>query len=277
MLILAFRSSNKLAAAYGLADTGVFLTTTSLFLIVAAVVWKWARWKLIVFGVVIGIIEVAYFGANIVKVLAGGWLPLAIAAVLVVLMTTWQLGRRIVTRRRIALEGPLQDFVNDLHDRQLPRVPGTAVFPHPSKETTPLALRANVDYNHVLHEHVVLVSVHTENVPHVPPEEQIEIDDLGYADDGIVHLDLRFGFQDVRDVPDALCRAVGRSPELDLDPDEAYYFLSRLSILRGEQQGDMASWRKRIFIGLAHNAANPAASFKLPDDRTVIMGAHLEL
>jgi KUP system potassium uptake protein len=277
VLILVFRSSNKLAAAYGLADTGVFLTTTSLFLIVAAVVWKWARWKLITFGIVIGIIEVSYFGANLVKVLAGGWLPLAIAAVLIVLMTTWQLGRRIVTRRRIALEGPLQDFVDDLHKRDLPRVPGTAVFPHPSKETTPLALRANVDFNNVLHEHVVLVSVNTENVPHVPPDEQIEIDDLGYSDDGIVHLNLRFGFQDVRDVPDALCRAVGLSPELELDPDQAYYFLSRLSILRGQKDEDMAIWRKRIFIGLAHNAANPAASFKLPDDRTVIMGAHLEL
>jgi KUP system potassium uptake protein len=277
ILILAFRSSNRLAAAYGLADTGVFLTTTSLFLIVAATVWKWRRWKLIVFAVVIGTIEVAYFGANIVKVLAGGWLPLAIAAVLVVVMTTWQLGRRIVTRRRIALEGPLQEFVDQLRERELPRVPGTAVFPHPTKETTPLALRANVDFNSVLHEHVVLVSVHTENVPHVPADEQIEVDDLGYADDGIVHLDLRFGFQDVRDVPDALCRAVGMSDELQFDPDEAYYFLSRLSLLRGERDGDMAGWRKRVFIGLAHNAANPAVNFHLPDDRTVIMGAHLEL
>ncbi|WP_375483169.1 potassium transporter Kup [uncultured Jatrophihabitans sp.] len=277
ILILVFRSSNRLAAAYGLADTGVFLTTTSLFLIVAAVVWKWNRWKIVTFAVVVGTIEVAYFGANIVKVLAGGWLPLGIAAVLIVLMTTWQLGRRIVTRRRIALEGPLQDFVDDLHERKLPRVPGTAVFPHPSKETTPLALKANVDFNNVLHEHVVLVSVHTENVPHVPPEEQIEVDDLGFSDDGIVHLDLRFGFQDVRDVPDALCRAVGLSPELDLDPDQAYYFLSRLSLLRGGHSTDMATWRKRVFIGLAHNAANPADSFKLPDERTVIMGAHLML
>jgi KUP system potassium uptake protein len=276
ILMLTFRSSNRLAAAYGLADVGTFVTTTALFLIVAATIWKWPRWKLITIGFIFGSVELAYLGANLTKVASGGWLPLLIATVLVTGMTTWQAGRRIVTARRIELEGPLQDFVDDLHERKLPRVPGTAVFPHPTKDTTPLALRANVEFNHVLHEHVVLVSVHAENIPHVPPDEQIAVDELRHTDDGIVHIDVRFGFQDEQDVPQALHRAQGMSEELDINPDNAMYFLSRLSIQRGETAG-MAKWRKRLFIGLVHNAANPAAGFGLPVDRTVVMGAHLEL
>jgi KUP system potassium uptake protein len=276
IVMLGFRSSSRLATAYGVAVTGTFVITTVLFLIVAATVWHWAKWKLITAGVVFGTVEIAYFAANLTKIVSGGWLPLAIASAVVIVMTTWQAGRRIVTDRRTDLEGPLQAFVDELRDRKLTRVPGTAVFPHPTKETTPLALRANVNFNHVLHEHVVVVSVRAQNVPYVPRDEQIAVDALGYSDDGIVHLDVRYGFQDEQDIPDALHRAVGMSEELELDPDEASYFLSRLSIQRGDRTG-MMRWRKRLFIGLAHNAANPAASFCLPEDRTVVMGAHLEL
>ncbi len=276
VLMLAFRSSNRLAAAYGLADIGTFVTTSSLFIIVAATIWKWPRWKLIAIGTVFGVVELSYLGANITKIPSGGWLPLVIATALITAMTTWQAGRRIITARRIDLEGPLQDFVDDLHERKLPRVPGTAVFPHPTKETTPLALRANVEFNHVLHEHVVVMSLQPQNVPHVALDEQIQVDELTYTDDGIVHVAVRYGFQDEQDIPDALHRAQGLTAELDIDPENASYFLSRLSIQRGDKPG-MARWRKRLFIGLMHNAANPAANFCLPEDRTVVMGAHLEL
>ncbi|MFN2562154.1 MAG: potassium transporter Kup [Jatrophihabitans sp.] len=276
VLMLSFQSSSKLAAAYGLADVGVFVTTTSLFLVVSAMIWKWPRWRVIAFGAGFGSIELAYLSANITKIPSGGWLPLGIAIVLVVGMTTWEAGRRIVTHRRKELEGPLQQFVDELRGRDLPRVPGTAVFPHPTKETTPLALRANVEFNHVLHEHVVVMSVRPQNVPHVPPDQQIDVDELKHTDDGIVHVAVNFGFQDEQDVPGALRRATGMSDELDVDPDKALYFLSRLSIQRGDKDG-MARWRKRLFIGLAHNAASPAAGFCLPEERTVVMGAHLEL
>jgi len=276
LLMVSFRSSSRLATAYGLAVTGTFVITTTLFLVVAHKDWKWARWKLITAGVVFGSVELMYVGANLTKVVSGGWLPLVIAAVVVTMMTTWQAGRRIVTARRIDLEGPLQQFVDALHDRRLPRVPGTAVFPHPTKETTPLALRANVEFNQVLHEHVVILSAQVLNVPHVTEDERIQVDPLFYADDGIVHIEVSFGFQDEQDLPAALQLAKGRSDELEFDPVDASYFVSRLAIQRGTG-GGLASWRKRLFIGLAHNAANPAAGFCLPIDRTVIMGAHLDL
>jgi KUP system potassium uptake protein len=155
-------------------------------------------------------------------------------------------------------------------------VPGTAVFPHPTNATAPLALRANVEHNHVVHEHVVILSVKYEPVPHVPVDDRIEVDDLGYGDDGIVHVTARFGFQDDQDLPAVLRQARGRTPELEIDPEDASWFLSRMNIERGRQRG-MAGWRKRLFVGMAHNAATPAARFNLPVDRTVVMGSRVEL
>jgi KUP system potassium uptake protein len=239
--------------------------------------WHWSRARLITIGVLFGTVELAYFGANVTKIASGGWLPLCIALAISTVMLTWQTGRQIVTRRRQEMEGPLQDFVNEMHDGDLVRVPGTAVFPHPTKETTPLALRANVEANHVLHEHVVLVSVRVENVPYVHEDQRVDVDQLVHTDDGIVHIDLHFGFQDEQDIPAALRLAVGSADqELNFDPDAATYFISRLTLTRGDADG-MATWRKRIFIGLAHNAANPAQNFCLPLDRTVVMGSHLDV
>jgi KUP system potassium uptake protein len=277
VLVVAFRSSQKLATLYGFAVTGTFLIDTTLFLIVAASMWHWSRARLIAIGVLFGTVELAYFGANVTKIASGGWLPLCIALAISTAMLTWQAGRQIVTQRRQEMEGPLQDFVDEMQKADLVRVPGTAVFPHPTKETTPLALRANVEANHVLHEHVVLVSVRVENVPYVHEDERIEVDQLVHTDDGIVHIDLHFGFQDEQDIPEALRFAIGSADEeLNFDPDAATYFISRLTLTRGDTDG-MATWRKRIFIGLAHNAANPAQNFCLPLDRTVVMGSHLDL
>jgi KUP system potassium uptake protein len=276
LLMFTFRSSEKLATAYGLAVTGTLVLTTSLYVIVARTVWGWARWKLVVIGVVFGGTELIFFAANLTKVLHGGWLPLLIAGAVVTVMTTWQRGREIITARRTDLEGPLADFVEDLRMKPPLRVAGAAVFPHPTSQTTPLALRANVEFNHVLHEHVVVVSVQSENVPYVRADEQLSYDELGFGDDGIVHLTVRFGFQDEQDIPAAIKAARLLSPELDFDADDASYFLSRITIQQSKRPG-MNRWRKRLFIGLAHNAANPASYFMLPDERTVVMGSHVEL
>jgi KUP system potassium uptake protein len=272
VLIVSFRSSASLATAYGLAVTGTLLLTTTLFLMYAATAWRWPRWKLALVATAFGGLELIYFGANLTKVATGGWLPLLIAAAVVTVMATWQHGRRIITARRGHLEGALPEFVEHLHAEKITRVPGTAVFPHPTKLTAPLALRANVEFNHVLHERVVIVSMVAENVPHVPPGERLSVDELGPDDDGIVHVTARFGFQDEQDIPELLRSAGG----LGVDPDTASYFLSRITIERCDGPG-MRSWQKRLFIGLAHNAANPAVYFHLPVDRTVVMGSRIEL
>jgi KUP system potassium uptake protein len=280
VLMLGFRSSERLATAYGVAVTGTFLITTTLFLTVARVHWKWAMWKVVLAAVVIGGAELTYFAANLTKVLHGGWLPLLIAVSVFTIMKTWERGRQIVTDRRTEREGPLPEFVKKLRETKVTRVPGTAVFPHPTKETTPLALRANVEHNHVVHEHVVIVSALAQNVPHIPEAERISVDDLGYRDDGILHLTVRYGFQDEQDLPSALRQAAAirgnLGGELDLDPDQASYFLSRVTLRHTPAPG-MRMWRKRLFLTLAHNAASPAEYFGLPEPRTVVMGQQVDI
>jgi KUP system potassium uptake protein len=279
-LMLGFRSSGRLATAYGVAVTGTFIITTVLFLRVARAQWRWPAWKIVLTAVVIGGVEVTYFAANLTKVAHGGWLPLLIALSVFTVMTTWQRGREIVTDRRTAKEGPLAEFVARLRDADVMRVPGTAVFPHPTKETTPLALRANFEHNRVVHEHVVIVSVIAEDVPHIPAERRIIVDDLGYRDDGIVHLAVRHGFQNEPDVPGAIRLAAyhrQRSDiELGYDSENASYFLS-MATLRLTRGPGMRPWRKRLFLALANNAASPAEYFGLPGPRTVVMGSQIDV
>jgi KUP system potassium uptake protein len=277
VLVLAFESSQRLATAYGVAVTGALLIDTVLMLVVAKHLWHWQPWKLVLAGVVFGGVELAYLAGNLVKVTHGGWLPLLVAAAVFTVMTTWQAGRRIVTANRKELEGPLQEFVNELHEHPIMRVPGTAVFPHPTKDTVPLALRANVERNHVRHDQVVIVSAKALTVPYVHHDDRLQIDDLGYDDDGIYHVTVRYGFSEPPDIPQALDQARDEGMlALDVDPDSASYFLSRASI-RATSAPGMNRWRKQLFVALAHNAANPAEVFGLPADRTVVMGTHVEV
>jgi KUP system potassium uptake protein len=276
ILMVTFGSSASLATAYGLAVTGTLLLTTALFLVLAGAAWRWPVWRLVAIGVVFGGLELTFFAANLTKVVHGGWLPLLLGVLVVTVMLTWERGRRVVTVRRTDLEGPLLAFLAQLRERPPSRVPGVAVFPHPTKETVPLAMRANVEFNKVLHEHVVIVSVVSENVPHVPRNERLDVDSLSHSGDGIVYLSVRFGFHDFQDIPSALRDAFLLTSELDFDSESAMYFLSRITIERG-QGADLPRWQKRLFIGLAHNAASPAVGFGLPAERTVVMGTRIEL
>jgi KUP system potassium uptake protein len=276
ILTITFGSSASLATAYGLAVTGTFLLTTALFGVLAGSVWHWRPWRLALVGIVFGGLELLFLAGNLTKVVRGGWLPLLLGALVVTVMLTWQRGRRVVTARRTAVEGSLTGFVEELRAHPPLRVPGVAVFPHPTKETVPLALRANVEFNGVVHENVVIVSVVAENVPHVPRAERLSVDSLEYSDDGIVYLSVRFGFQDDQDIPAALRDAFMLTSELEFDPAAAFYFLSRISIEQGPGAG-LPVWQKRLFIGLSHNSASPAMYFRLPVDRTVVMGTRIEL
>jgi KUP system potassium uptake protein len=276
--MLTFGSAERLATAYGVSVTGALVIDTVLMLLVARVLWQWPPWKLALAAVAFGGVELTFLAANLSKVAHGGWLPLLIAVVVFTVMTTWRRGREIVAANRRKQEGSLREFVDDLYERGLPRVEGTAVFPHPGKETTPLALRANVEHNKILHDDVIIVSASSANVPHVPPADRFEIDHLGYEDDRIQHLSVRFGFSDEPDLPRALAQAceTGVLDRTRIRVQDASFFLSRGALRRTKAKG-MASWRKVLFLRLAHNAADPAAYFGLPVDRTVTMGSPVDV
>nr|WP_274526844.1 KUP/HAK/KT family potassium transporter [Micromonospora foliorum] len=274
VVVFAFGSSTNLAAAYGVAVTGTFLITTTLFLVVARVLWHWSTWRLVLFGVVFGSLELTFFTANLAKVTHGGWLTLLIALVLFTILLTWRRGAKLVTARRIEREGPLRDFIDGLHAANIPRVAGTAVFPHPNKETTPLALKANVAHNHIRHDTIVIVTGSTANVPHIPWDQRLTIDDLGDPDDGIIHISAVFGFQDPTDFPEVLRRAATHPLAEGIDCEQVSYFVSRIT-LRCTRSPGMATWRKRLFIALAHNAASHAEFLHLPEDLTIVLSAEV--
>jgi KUP system potassium uptake protein len=277
-LVVGFGSSEKLASAYGIAVTGTLAIDTLLFFFVVRYMWHKSLGLVISGAIAFLIVDLTFFAANLTKVLHGGWFPLAIALVVFSVLTTWQRGREIVTTRRVEDEGPLRRFVDEVRDVHPPvyRAPGTAVFLNANPETTPLALRANVEHNHVLHECVLIVSLVTERVPYVGEDERLEIDDLGYRDDGITHITGRFGFQDPLDVPALMRQAAARGVEGNPQLDDPSYFVSKIQIVPTDRPG-MAKWRKKLFLAISRNAANPVEVFHLPDERTVVMGSHIEL
>jgi KUP system potassium uptake protein len=277
-LVIGFGSSAHLASAYGIAVTGTLAIDTILFFVVVRTRWRQPLWLVLAGAATFLTVDLAFFSANLRKVLHGGWFPVSIALVVFAILSTWQRGRGIVTANRNAEEGPLRDFVEEVRAMQPPvfRVPGTAVFLNANPDTTPLAMRANVEHNHTLHESAVILSLETVSVPHVPPDERLTIDELGYADDGITHISARFGFQDEPDVPATLRLAVAQGLECHIDPDGCSFFLSRITIAETDAPG-MARWRKKLFLAISRNSADPVEYFGLDGDRTVIMGAHIEL
>jgi len=279
-LVLAFRSSAALAYAYGTAVTGTITITTLLFFYYARHQWRWPLWVVLAGGGVLLVIDLLFFAANLTKLTHGAWFPLLIGIAAFTVFTTWQRGRELVTQERIREEGPLPAFIDQLHAMKPPlhRVPGTAIFLNRGKTTAPLAMRANVGHNEILHKHVVILSIETTPAPHVPPEERLQIDDLGYKDDQISYVAARFGYMDKTNVPGLLplIRAATAAAENRLDEDNLSYFVSRIELVPGQTPG-MSPWRKRLFIATSRITADAAEYFQLPRERTVIMGSRIEL
>ena len=270
LLVAAFQSSAALANAYGLAVTGTLILTTTLFLVLAARVWSWPTWLVATIACTVGLLELVFFGANLTKFLSGGWLPVLIAVLVIVIMTTWMRGADRMRVRRAEIEGPLRPWVEHVREAGVPRVPGTAIFLHGNPDTVPLALKENLRFNHVLHEQVVIVTIINENVPHIHHVDRVSVNDLGYRDDGIIHMRIRLGFNDSQDVPRGLEWSHGKGAEFEVDPAQARYFVSVLTVLTQDKGID--SWRKRLYIWLTHNASGRISAFRLPPERTIIMG-----
>ena len=276
-LVLGFRSSAKLAFAYGMAVTGTIICTSILFFFIAHHRWRRPLAVTLTGAAFFITIELTFFASNLTKLLHGAWLPLTIGLVLFTVMTTWFRGRDLVTNARKRAEGPLRAFVEGLWkaDPPITRAPGTAIFLNRGGETAPLSMRESVEHLHALNEQVVILSLETQSVPRVRPSERIEIDDLGHRDDGISFVRAKYGYFEEFDVPAVIRLIAKNGPEGRFDPKEASFFLSKVE-LRATGKPGMSRWRKQLFLATAAITAEPADYFKLPRNRTVIVGSQIE-
>jgi KUP system potassium uptake protein len=261
-----------------MAVTGTITITTLLFFYIARYQWKKPLWLLVPAAAFLLTVDLLFLAANTTKITHGAWLPLLIGIVVFTILVTWQRGRVIVTDRRRGEEGSLREFIDALHanDPPVQRVLGTGVFLNREAETAPLAMRESVEHLHALHEHVVILTIETLPLPHVPPDDRLRIDELGYRDDGITHATARFGYMDATDVPSVLREIEQAEIECPLEVDTASYFLSKVELVPGDDKS-LPRWRKHLFLAMAHTAADAAEYFKLPREQTVIVGSRIEV
>jgi KUP system potassium uptake protein len=271
LIVIGFGSSTALAAAYGIAVTMTMVITAVLLQVVATERWGWPPAVAYAVTGIFLTIDLAFFGANALKIAHGGWLPLVIGGVLFTLMTTWKSGREIVAARLTARALPIEDFLARIVDTQPARVPGTAVFMTAQPRGTPPALAHNLRYNKVLHEHVITLMVTTQPVPHVPAEQRATVRAVGH---GVFDVVLRYGFMEDPNVPEALVQA--RSQGLELDQNDVTYFLGRETLIVTNTPG-MAMWRERLFVLMARNAVRATTYFRLPAERVVELGVQVEI
>jgi KUP system potassium uptake protein len=270
-LVLGFRDSSHVAAAYGVAVTTTMVITTLLLFRVERERWKWPLWASAGFTGFFLVVDLAFWGANIVKIPAGGWFPLVIGAVMFALMTTWKTGRRILADRLTAGTLPIELFLKDVAARPPHRVSGTAVFMYGNPSGTPPALLHSLKHYKVLHERTVFLSVVTEEVPHLGDSERLEVTELGH---GFYRVAIRYGFMEDPNIPQAL-RGVN-VPGLDLSPGRTSYFLGRETLIPSDERG-MARWREKLFAVMSRNARPATAFFGLPPNRVVELGAQIRL
>ena len=271
LIVIGFGSSDALGAAYGIAVTMTMVITALLLHVIATERWKWPLPAVASITTMFLIVDLSFFGANMLKVVHGGWLPLLIGTVVFTLMTTWKTGRRIVAERVNARALPIEAFMAAITATPPARVPGTAVFMTAQPRGTPPALAHNLRHNKVMHEYVVILTVTTAPVPHVSADEQIAVQNLGY---GVFAVRLVYGFMQDPNVPEALRSAQSRG--LDIDADDVTYFLGRETILVTHRRG-MAIWREKLFVLMARNAVRATAFFRLPPERVVELGVQVEI
>jgi KUP system potassium uptake protein len=270
-LVLAFRSSTNLAAAYGVAVTTTMVITTVLLFVVMREKWGWKLPGTLAVTSVFLVVDLVFFAANIVKVPAGGWFPLVVGGLVFTVMTTWKRGRALLATRIRRGDLPIERFIGSIAEHPQQRVPGTAVYLFPDPGATPPALLANLRYNEVIHDRIVIVSVQTEGVPRVPKARRATVHAEGEGFFGVV---LRFGFFETPDVPRALDEIV--DPEFGFDPTEAIYVIGAETVISTARPG-MARWREHLFSFLHRNAANAAQYFELPVDKVIEVGSQVEI
>jgi KUP system potassium uptake protein len=271
ILVLGFKSSNNLAAAYGIAVTGDMVITSLLATVVVAKVWGWGWNRAIAMFAAFLSVELVFLAANILKIPDGGWFPLVAGAAVFVLMTTWKRGRQLLSERLQSEEIRLDSFIDALLIGLPTRVPGTAVFMNANPDGVPHALLHNLMHNKVLHERVLLVSVQVFDVPYVPEIDRVEVHKLK---GDFYRVIVQYGFKDEPDIPAAL--ALCADAGLHLEMLDTSFFLGRETLIP-RFGSEMSIWRTKIFIAMFRNAGSATAFFKIPSNRVVELGTQIVL
>jgi len=270
LIVLIFKTSDALATAYGIAVTGVMVISTALVAVVARYRWIWKRSTVIAIFGALGLIDLAFLGANALKIVEGGWLPLAVAGATFVVMDTWRIGRRVhldaMRDNALAL-----DLFLERADKFSQRIAGTAVFLSPRLDAVPNALLHSLKHYKVLHERVVLCNLAVADTPYVSQAKRVTVDKLGK---GFFAVRISYGFFETPDIPEAL--ALARAQGLSLEPDSTTYFLGRETLVPGAKPS-MKSWRVGLYMWLASNALSPARFYRLPPGRVVELGTQVSI
>jgi KUP system potassium uptake protein len=269
-LVIGFGASTRLAGAYGVAVTATMGITTVLLAIVMRERWKVSRLVVFLVAALFLVIDLAFFGANIIKVADGGWFPLAVGLIVFTLMTTWFEGRRILNARLSESAMTEKDFLGELASKRIHRVPGIAIFMTRNHEGIPTTLLHNIKHNKVVHETVVFLSVDVEETAHLSDEERYEWIDLGH---GVYRLFVRFGFMEDPDIPALLSRLPG---PITFNAMRTSYFLGRETLIPTRRPG-MAIWREHIFASMMRNSTSASIFFCLPPNQVIELGAQVEM
>lgn len=271
LAVLAFGSSSNLAAAYGIAVTGTMIATTVLTFFVIRVGWKYNLALCIGATGFFIIIDIAFFAANALKILHGGWFPLLLGAFMFTVMLTWKRGRDLVRANLQKHAIPLEDFLSSLFYDPPLRVPGLAIFMRGPGDGVPHAMLHNLSHNQVLHERVVFLTVYQRDVPWVPFSERIQIHDLGH---NCYQLDMHYGFKNEADIPKAL--ELSKEQGFDFNMMETSFFIARQTVIPTPGSG-MALWRERLFAGMSRNARDAADYYHIPANRVIELGTQVEI
>jgi KUP system potassium uptake protein len=271
ILVLGFKSSHNLAAAYGIAVTGDMVITSILATVVVARAWKWGWWRAIALFSCFLAVELVFLAANILKIPDGGWFPLVAGMGIFILMTTWKQGRQLLADRLKGERLELGMFIESLAMSMPTRVAGTSVFLNADQKGVPHALLHNLMHNKVLHERVVLVSVVFYDTPYVPDIDRVEVRQLKENFWSVV---VQYGFKDEPDIPEALqlCANSG----LEFNALETSYFIGRETLIP-KMNSEMPFWREKIFVAMFRNAGSATAFFKIPSNRVVELGTQVVL
>ncbi len=269
VVTLAFQNSDRLAGAYGVSVTASMVIDSFMAFFVIWRYWRWPIWRVIVLIVPLVLIEEAFFAANMLKVLEGGWFPLLIALCLCLIMMTWVQGSRALRKATKATEADLTWLIKKLEAKPPRRVPGTAIFLTSDPTSAPTSLLHNLKHNRVLHERNIILNIRTEETPRVPRHERVTVERIS---DGFTRVIARYGFMESPNVPKILEHC--RRKDLNVDPAQASFFLSRRS-LKPTENSDLIRPEERLFIGLARTAADATEYFRIPSDRVVEVGTQV--